>query len=131
MPNSPPITKAPNLPEVLKGKVEFESYLKGSDYQIGNIKVLSDARLRLPLFDFPGMTVTSNDKLISHNHKDCSGEEFCLGLITFDLPKGNYIIKAELKNTLIRSIGNSLSLISILIIMFLFYQSVKNERNNS
>lgn len=115
----PPTQKAPNLPEVLEGEANFINYKKGSDYQVGNVDVKKDAILRLPLFDFPGMKVLVDNKLIDHNHNNCKNEEFCLGLISFSIPVGQHFIKAELTDTPIRALGNIVSIISIVLILVL------------
>lgn len=112
----PPVTQAPDYPEVMAGKVEFLEYKKGSNLQMGRINVLEDANLRLPLFDFPGMEVKVSNKKIKHNHNDCRNQEFCLGLISFNVLKGEHIIKAELKNTLIRDIGDILTVLSFVVV---------------
>lgn len=115
----PPIQEAPQLPEVLEGKVEFENYQKGSDFQKGKLTVYEDAVIRLPLFDFPGMRVIANGEVIAHKNNDCRKQEFCLGLITFSLPKGEFSILVELTNTKIRTLGNFVTVISIFILIFL------------
>lgn len=127
----PPIHKAPDLPEVLKGKVDFLSYKKGSNYQFGEISSTESATLRLPLFDFPGMEVTVDGKVIAHDHNDCTGEDFCLGLITFDVPPGNHKIKAQLKDTPIRTTGNIISLVSVFSIGILIFLNQKNGKISS
>ncbi len=112
----PPNKKAPELPEALKGKVEFLSYKKGSNYQFGEVKVASgDAILRLPLFDFPGMQLYVDNKKVEHVNNNCEKEEYCLGLITFKVGEGLHIILARLENTPIRTAGNLISLVSIII----------------
>ena len=121
----PPVTKAPDLPEVLEGETQFISYKKGSNYQIGELNVKSETLLRLPLFDFPGMEVTVDGKKIIHWHDDCRGQQFCLGLITFKVPVGNHTIKARLTNTPIRNIGNGLTILSLLIMGGLFLKQFK------
>jgi len=121
----PPVTKAPDLPEVLEGETQFISYKKGSNYQIGELNVKSETLLRLPLFDFPGMEVTVDGKKITHWHDDCRGQQFCLGLITFKVPVGNHTIKARLTNTPIRNIGNGLTILSLLIMGGLFLKQFK------
>lgn len=115
----PPINEAPKIPEILDGKAVIVDYKKGSDFQIGKIVVLEDAVIRLPLFDFPGMKVFVNNQKISHYHDDCRGHDFCYGLITFKLTKGEYQIEAMLTDTIIRRVGNYLSLISFGIIIWL------------
>lgn len=124
----PPSKKAPVLPEVVEGKVIIENYFKGSNYQTGNFIVSSPSIIRLPLFDFPGMKVFLNGQLINHVNNNCSNQEFCLGLITFNVPEGEYFIKAKLENTLIRTIGNIISIVSILGLVLVL---VKNDKKVS
>lgn len=108
----PPIKAAPKEPEVLEGKAIFSSYIKGSNWQKGEIIVEKDALLRLPLFDFPGMTTKIDGVKVNHINNDCRGEEFCLGLITFSVPSGTHQIEVELEDTPVRRIGNYLSILS-------------------
>ncbi|MDP3994462.1 MAG: hypothetical protein Q8P91_01365, partial [bacterium] len=115
----PPIKEAPDLPEVLDGKVQISDYKKGSNFQTGRVEVIDEATIRLPLFDFPGMRVKANGQVIKHNHDDCRGEEFCLGLITFKLPQGNYDIEAKLTDTPVRKVSNYLTLTSIVVLAWL------------
>ncbi len=127
----PPIKKAPDFPEVLKGDVIIQSYQKRSDFQEGEVEVKKAARLRLPLFDFPGMKVVANGQEIKHINNDCSYEEFCLGLISFDLPPGKYIIKTQLTDTPIRLVGNFLTILSILIVAYLLIRYRDHEKDFS
>lgn len=127
----PPIHKAPELPEVMSGKVQFLSYQKGSDFQIGKLNVLEDAKLRLPLFDFPGMQVKVDGNKVTHNHADCRNEEFCIGLISFTVPAGQHIIKTELTNTADRTLGDLLTIVSLIILVSLFIYSNKYEKSFS
>lgn len=121
----PPTSKAPDLPEVLEGEVNFLSYKKGSNYQIGGIEVFEQSLLRLPLFDFPGMKVTVDGRKVNHWHDDCRREQFCLGLITFSVPSGTHKIEAKLYDTPIRTIGNLFTLVSAVVIAWLFYHGSK------
>jgi hypothetical protein len=114
----PPDSKAPDTPEILIGEAKFVNYTKGSDSQRGELNVKSTARIRLPLFDFPGMTVRLNGKVVPHVNNDCSGEKFCMGLITFDAPVGDYSFRVELEDTPIRTLGNITSLVSFLALGF-------------
>lgn len=125
----PPTVKAPEKPEILEGKAEFISYLKGSNYQIGQINAFEDSVIRLPLFDFPGMEVKIDKDVVSHLNSNCLGQEFCLGLISFKVPKGEHIVKAQLNNTPIRSLSNIISLVSLFTVIILFLK-FKNEGNN-
>lgn len=123
----PPNKKAPELPETLGGEVSFINYKKGSNFQQGEIEVKKPATLRLPLFDFPGMEVKVDNKKVSHYHDDCTGQEYCLGLITFRVEEGRHKIKAQLKDTPIRAVSNIISLVSILAVGFIIFKS--NDKN--
>ena len=115
----PPNEKAPLLPDVLDGEVEFLSYQKGSNFQKGEALVKEAATLRLPLFDFPGMQVLVDGMLIHHINNDCRREEYCLGLITFNIEEGKHKIEVQLKDTPVRSLGNIISLVSLFLTAFL------------
>jgi hypothetical protein len=116
----PPLSIAPEVPEILSGNAEFKSYIKGSNYQTGDLSVKEEARIRLPLFDFPGMTVFLNNRIVGHVNDVCSGEPFCMGLITFNAPVGDFTFKVKLENTPVRTIGNIISLIAFIGVCFVF-----------
>ncbi len=127
----PPWSKAPQFPEIIFGDAKILSYNKGSDYQIGEVVVLSDkARIRAPIFDFPGMVVLANGKTIPHFNNDCSSQRYCLGLVTFDLDYGRYNIEIRLKDTPVRKIANIISLVSFCAIIFLLVKG-KYEQKTS
>jgi uncharacterized membrane protein len=122
----PPEKKAPDLPEILSGRAEFSDYYKGSNYQTGKLEVSSDALIRLPLFDFPGMKVFLNNEEVKHANNNCEGEKFCSGTITFMAQSGEYDFKVKLTDTPIRTAGNIVSVVSVLfLIVFGFF---KNEK---
>ncbi|MBI2599381.1 hypothetical protein HYW43_00490 [Candidatus Daviesbacteria bacterium] len=125
----PPNRKAPELPEILDGEAFFSEYKKGSNYQVGEVVVRQISTIRLPLFDFPGMKVKAGEEILPHRHDDCRGQEYCLGLITFNLPPGQYKIKAHLEDTPVRFISNIISLTSLIIVLALVFQGRKNEKN--
>lgn len=124
----PPNKKAPGLPETLDGEVEFINYRKGSDYQKGEVNVRKKATIRLPFFDFPGMEVIVDGKRIVHWHDDCRGQEYCLGLVTFDVLEGKHKIEAKLKDTPVRLISNIITLTSICTLAGLFFLNKRNEK---
>jgi hypothetical protein len=125
----PPYSKAPDLPEVLKGNVKFLEYKKASDFQTGIVEVSNDSRVRLPLFDFPGMEVKVDGKITPHVNNDCSGERYCLGLITFNLPVGHHVVEARLTDTLVRRIGNIITLVGFGVIIYLSLSLKQNKQS--
>ncbi len=127
----PPNKKAPDTPEVLEGKVKFINYKKGSNYQLGETESAVNSLVRLPLFDFPGMKVTVDGKAVEHKNNDCRGQEYCLGLITFNLPAGRHKILAQLTDTPIRSIGNMITLTSFILLLVLVYLNYGYKKADS
>lgn len=126
----PPPKKAPDVPEVLEGKVKFISYKKGSNYQLGEVEVEKNSVIRLPLFDFPGMEAWVDGKQVTHWNNDCQKQQFCLGLITFSIPEGKHTISAKLKDTPVRSIGNMITLISLFAVLGISFLN-KNDKSQS
>ena len=112
----PPWSKAPDLPEVLEGNLNFVEYKKGSNFQTGIVEASKDSLIRIPLFDFPGMEVKVDGKKVTHINNDCRDERYCRGLITFKVLSGRHEIDTRLKNTPIRTIGNALTLFSLAIL---------------
>lgn len=126
----PPNKKAPDIPEVLEGEVQFISYKKGSNHQLGEVEASKDSVIRLPLFDFPGMEVKIDNKIINHWNDDCRKQEFCLGLITFNIPAGKHTISGRLTDTPIRTVGNIITLISLSLVTGIYILN-KNEKHLS
>ncbi len=124
----PPINRAPEKPEVLEGKAEFKYYKKGSNYQYGEVYVQKEALVRAPLFDFPGMQVKIDGKKVNYVNNDCRNQPFCYGLITFKIPEGQHKINIKLEDTPPRSLGNIISIFSLLGIAGLFILKRNNEK---
>lgn len=121
----PPNKKAPELPEVLDGEVQFIDYQKGSNYQKGQVEVTKKATIRLPLFDFPGMEVRVDQEKVPFRHNDCRNQEYCLGLLTFDIERGRHTIEAKLTDTPVRRVSNIITVISVLIVAGIFFRGKK------
>ena len=64
--------------------------------------------------------LTLNGKVINHVNDDCRGEDYCFGLISFTIPQGQHMIKVQLKDTSVRTIGNIITLVSFFIVVFSF-----------
>jgi hypothetical protein len=121
----PPNKRAPELPEILDGDAKVTDYKKGSNFQHGEIEVSERATIRLPLFDFPGMIVEVDNQKIHHLNNDCRAQPYCFGLITFSLEKGNHNIFVKLEDTPIRTIGNWISVVSLITVLGVFLKSQK------
>lgn len=106
--DQPPGSPAPSQPWAILGVVEVLDFQKGTDWQTGEVAVFSDqARVRLPLYHFPGMRLSVDGRSAEYVFDNE------LGLITFELPAGRHSFRVELKNTWPRVAGNLASLFSI------------------
>ena len=117
----PPTSEAPKNPETLEGLADFKSVKKGSDFKAWEVDVSKVAIMRAPIFDFPGMKVWVDGQLVDHWHDDCRNEEFCLGLVTFKIGEGNHNVLIKLTNTPVRTIGNLITLLSLIILLILLF----------
>ena len=113
----PPTDQAPENPETLEGLADFKSSRVGSNYKEWQVNVAEPSVLRAPVFDFPGMTVYIDKKVVSHVNNDCRNQTFCLGLVTFPIQPGSHEILVRLNNTPIRTAANIITAISALAIL--------------
>lgn len=112
-------------PRANSGEIEVSSFEQKTAKAKGKIKVLSDALVEVPVTYFPGWEVKANGLNIKLQ------EPSLQGLITFQLPKGEYQIDLALKDTPVRIIGNILSLTSAaLLLIFLGYAKFKYAKSN-
>ena len=101
----PPTSPASNGP---KFSGEVISGQKGTNWQTWELNVYDeDNKLELPLFYFPGWEVKVDGEPV----KIDSANE--LGLITVDVPSGQHLVEARLKDTNLRLIANLVSLIGL------------------
>jgi len=121
----PPTSAAPMNPETLEGLADFKNSVRGSNFKSWEADILEPSLLRAPIFDFPGMVVYVNGNIIDHWNDDCRNEEFCLGLVTFKVQPGHHNILIKLTNTPVRTIGNALTLLSIIILIILLTPNFK------
>lgn len=104
---------APNNIEVLKGQAKGSSYVVRSNKFSFNLNVTEDSYIQVPVFDFPNWKVYLNGNFIEHDHN--SG----LGRIGFALIPGVYRVQGIFADTYLRTLGNSLSLLSIFLILLI------------
>lgn len=108
------------IPRAEKGEIKVNSFMKAPSSAEGSIQVFTDSVIQLPIFYFPGWGVRTNNQPINLQlpSKD--------GLIKFELPKGEYKIEVEFKDTPVRIVGNMISLVSfIFMVGVLMYKRYK------
>lgn len=92
--------------EVVRG----QAVLSDIDQRSAKLSLVAETRagatVRASIFDFPNWRVRVNGERVPHNHDNK------LGLITFDVPPGRSDVSLDLEDTVIRVVGNYLSLVA-------------------
>ncbi len=96
-----------DTPKSDKGNIVVTNVKRSSTSLIANIKASDESIIEAPITYFPGWEVRANDRMIVQENPSN------MGLIQFKLPKGNFNVKIELKDTPVRTAGNWISLVSI------------------
>jgi len=112
---APPGGPAPGRPEIKEGKAETSDIKKGTDWYRFKINVQEEAKVQIPVYDFPGWKAFVDGKKSQISHDNF------LGLISIKVPGSVHSVEVKLTDTPIRSIGNTVSLISWgLLLCFVF-----------
>jgi len=108
--NQPPSAKAPETPQLIKGSAQIINFQKGSNWQKGSLVADQDSTIQLPSFYYPGFKLWINDQISDLTYDNN------LGIITFQIPKGNHHFYLKLTNTPDRIVGDILTIIGILML---------------
>lgn len=100
-------------PRAEKGDIKVSDLKQKSTVIEFRADAAYNSLIEAPITYFPGWEVRANGQVVS---QDAPSK---MGLIRFELPKGSYSVKIELKNTPVRLAGNMISIISIIIILVL------------
>lgn len=101
-------------PKADSGVIQVPFFLRQANRAFGQINVQTDANIVVPLTYFPGWTVFANGQKINLD------QPLPQGLIRFKLPKGQFKIELKLDDTPVRTLGNSISLVSLLFLILMF-----------
>ena len=93
---------------------KLDNFVNKSNSWELKISVDGKTMVEVPVFDFPGWTVFIDDKKSSHSNKNV------LGRISFSVPPGEHVATGKFLNTPIRALGNSITIISLLILGFIY-----------
>lgn len=113
---------APASPFFVQGSGDIKNFVNKSNRWKFDVEVAKDSSIVIPVFDFPNWTVTVNGKVFSHSHNNV------LGRIEINLPEGSYQVVGEFKNTPLRTVGNILTVGSLILLIFI---CAKNYRTNA
>ena len=114
---------APEAPWVIEGEALITEYRKRSDFWRFTIDVSgkSEAKVRVPVFDFPRWEVLIDQKPTAVNSDNLYAN------IEINIPPGKHTVVGWFKNTPIREIANFITLFSFfcLILLIIFKNNAK------
>ncbi len=112
---------------VIVGKMTVGEKVNIPQRKIYSVNVIDAGQLRINTFSFPGWIVLVDGKKITYNDNNK------LKLITIYLTKGEHKVEILFKDTLPRTIGNSVSIITVLVLvilgLILVRKKIKHEEN--
>lgn len=120
-----PRESAPGNPKVVSGKARIENFdNKSNRWQFKAQVKENNTVIEVPVFDFPNWTVFINNQKVNHSNKNYLGRIS----INFD-KKGDYVVKGKFNNTSIRTVSNLISIISLVVLIGLYYGKNKKSIN--
>ena len=111
-----PKEPAPNSPLILDGQTDIKNFIVKSNSFKFDANVKKSSKIQIPVFDFPNWQVYVDGRKISHNNDNL------LKRIQFNLKEGSYNIEGRFEDTLIRSVANLLTVLSLAGLLFIFYR---------
>jgi len=104
-------------PRELPPKIDnFEN--KSDSWEL-KINIDKETVIEVPVFDFPEWKVFVNGKVFPHSNKNITGR------ISFTLPPGEHVVIGKFTNTPIRTLGNTLTLVSLITLVYIYAKSRK------
>ncbi len=115
---------APLQPIVHSGNAQISNFDKRSNSWTMNSNADQIADIEMPIFDFPIWQVKVDGQLIEHHHNNL------LGRIEFNLPKGEHQVEGSFGDTPVRTVANTISLLSLLLTLgILVYGKSRSNHN--
>lgn len=107
-----PPASAPTTPKLVSGEGAISNFTKQSNRFSFDADIFQDAEAVIPVMYFPGWIV------IVDNERVESGTYGAHGVISVKIPKGRHIVRGRFVNTPIRSIANSITVFSLVLLFF-------------
>jgi hypothetical protein len=100
----------PPSPRIIVGEGEITGFIKQSNRFSFDTQIYEESEVEIPVMYFPGWVVISGNSVIP---SEIHGAH---GVIKITLPAGKHIIRGRFQNTPIRTVGNTLTVITALIL---------------
>lgn len=111
---------------VIEGEVETVSLKSGSNWFEYDVNVISDeAELAIPTYDFPGWRVHLDSMNVD------TGRYGDFGLVSFSAPEGSVFISSRLFRSWPRAVGDTLTIISFLFLVWLYFSKATIWENST
>jgi hypothetical protein len=110
-----PQARAPYEPEIREGKAVSQNYQVKSDSFSFDIKVDEKANVEIPIIEYPIWKVFVDGKEYPHDDKNHWGR------LRIDLSPGEYHVSGQLYNTPIRTISNTITVLSWVFLLTLIF----------
>ena len=105
-----PPASAFDTPKVISGEGVIENFTNDSNRFSFDADIFSLSEVVVPVMYFPNWIV------IVDNQKVTSGINGAHGVISLELPVGKHIVRGRFTNTLVRTVANSVSVLSLIIL---------------
>jgi len=106
-------------PLTISGEAVVKNYIEKSNLFSFDIKVNQQSKIHLPIFYFPEWEIKINGQPHEFNYDNL------LGRIEIDLSQGEYNVYGKFKNTLVRNVANSLTLLSTVLFFVILKKNKK------
>ncbi len=110
---------APDAPQIVRGEGQVNNFINKSDFWSFRVVTNHEAIIEVPVFDFPNWSVYVNGRSYPHSNKNI------LGRIAVTLPTGEYEVSGKFLNTPIRTFGNTLTVISVFLLVLIYAKGRK------
>ena len=116
----PPPRYKPSDYQVLTGDMSISDYKQGTNWIKFNAHVSTHSILRISQYYFPEWKILDNNKPIVFDYENT------LGLMTIILGEGDHQISLKLHDTPIRTFGNTLTVSTIAVLLFILLSQNKS-----
>ena len=111
-----------SLAEIMEGKGDVSGFQQGTYWGVFNADIETEkATIRINIFKFPGWKVFIKEPGGMKQIEEFVPEEELWGRMWIELPQGEHLIYTQLFNTPVRTAGNIISLLAIILLILFAY----------
>ncbi|TSC64030.1 MAG: Uncharacterized protein G01um101493_262, partial [Microgenomates group bacterium Gr01-1014_93] len=107
--------------EIITGHSVISDFKRGTNWLLFKVEATESSKLRLPIYDFPEWKVFIDKKETKFENANDLGQP------TFEIMPGEHFIYAKLFNTPIRIFANLVSLLSFILLCWVFFKQWKKR----